>query len=251
MDKVLTRSIGDIFIVTLNRPTLRNAIDHETSELLVEAFSYFDKSDQYKVGILTGTQESFCSGADLKTIAESSEGAPRLHQGGSAPLGVSRMRLSKPIIAAIEGHAVAGGLELALWCDLRVAAEDAVFGVYCRRFGVPLVDGGTIRLPRLIGQSHAMDMVLTGRAVKGIEAKNMGLINRMCDPGNALTTAIDLAKQLTAFPQICMRSDRLSLLEQWSLTEAQALSNETRRGKQVLESGETLNGAQKFIKGGY
>ncbi|MGI9571526.1 MAG: crotonase/enoyl-CoA hydratase family protein, partial [Desulfobulbia bacterium] len=188
---------------------------------------------------------TFCSGADLKSIA-TSDGAPTLNLEGHAPLGVSRMQLSKPVIAAVEGYAVAGGLELALWCDLRVAASDAIFGVYCRRFGVPLVDGGTVRLPRLIGQGHAMDMILTGRAVSGKEALSMGLVNRLTSKGKSLETALALAESLCHFPQTCMRSDRLSTLEQWAMSEQQALINESSRGLQVLQSGETLSGAKRF-----
>jgi enoyl-CoA hydratase len=173
----------------------------------------------------------------------------RLDEDGDAPLGVSRMRLNKPVIAAVEGHAVAGGLELALWCDLRVAAEDAVFGVYCRRWGVPLVDGGTIRLPRLIGQSHALDLILTGRGVSGQEALMMGLANRIVPKGKALEAALALAADLARFPQGCLRSDRLSAYEQWDMNMDAALRNETRRGMQVLRSGETLEGARRFAAG--
>lgn len=249
--KVIIEIKQDICIVTINRPDVKNAIDQETANLLFKAFTDFDHNDELKVAILTGSKGTFCAGADLKTIAQDYDGAPQLQLEGQAPLGVSRLRLSKPVIAAIEGYAVAGGLELALWCDLRVAAEDAVFGVYCRRFGVPLVDGGTIRLPRLIGQSHAMDMILTGRAIQGEEAKQMGLANRLTQKGQVMSEAIALAQSLARFPQKCMRSDRLSVLEQWSLPENEALINETKRGLEVLNSGETLAGAKRFVKGDY
>jgi len=246
MAKIITEIINDTFIVSINRPEVKNAIDGETADLLFEAFTSFDSNSDLKVAILTGTGDAFCSGADLKSIANEQGGAPHLTVDGKAPLGISRLRVTKPTIAAVEGYAVAGGLELALWCDLRVAAEDAVFGVYCRRFGVPLVDGGTIRLPRLIGQSHAMDLILTGRGVKGEEAKSMGLANRITPPGRALNEAIKLAEKLGAFPQFCMNSDRMSTLEQWSLNEREALKNEAVRGIQVLNSGETLSGAKRF-----
>lgn len=246
--KITTKTLSNhILLVSINRPEVKNAVDGETAELLHQAFTEFDQNDQLKVAILTGSGGVFCAGADLKTIATDPAKAPKLQEEGMAPLGVSRLRLSKPVIAAVEGYAVAGGLELAIWCDLRVAAEDAVFGVYCRRFGVPLVDGGTVRLPRLIGQSHAMDLILTGRGVSGEEAKMMGLVNRMVPKGQALATAIQLAESLTAFPQLCMRSDRLSALEQWELDEEKALQNETKRGLNVLGSGETVAGAKRFV----
>jgi len=251
MPKVVTETRDNILIVKINRPDVKNAIDGETADLLYESFMDFDKVENYKVAVLSGVDGVFCSGADLKSIASDLSTAPQLQNEGRAPLGVSRLRLSKPVIAAVEGYAVAGGLELALWCDMRVAAEDAVFGVYCRRFGVPLVDGGTIRLPRLIGHSHAMDMILTGRGVNGQEAKAMGMVNRLTHSGQALGEAIVLAKQIAAFPQTCMRSDRMSVLEQWDLSIEQALRNETKRGLRVLESGETVAGAKKFIQGDY
>ena len=249
MAKVITEVKGSIFIVTINRPEFKNAVDGETAEKLNESFEHFDRNDDLDVAILTGSDGVFCSGADLKSIANETSSAPRLELTGNAPLGISRMGISKPVIAAVEGYAVAGGLELALWCDIRVAADDAIFGVFCRRFGVPLVDGGTIRLPRLIGQSHAMDMILTGRGVRGDEAKQMGLANRIVEKGKTLSKSLELAKSLCKFPQKCMRSDRLSALEQWSMSEAEALINETRRGMEVINSGETLAGAKRFIKG--
>lgn len=234
-------------IITINRPTVRNAVDGPTAAELAAAFRAFDADDSQAVAILTGAANTFCAGADLKAV--SSGNGNRVAESGDGPLGVSRMLLSKPVIAAVEGHAVAGGLELALWCDLRVAAADAVFGVYCRRWGVPLVDGGTIRLPRLIGQSHAMDLILTGRGVSGDEARAMGLVNRLTEPGAALATALELAGQLAAFPQRCLRSDRASVYAQWSLPEHAALLQETRLGRQVIRSGETREGASRFAAG--
>lgn len=249
MSKVVTEIKDEVLIVSINRPEVKNAIDGETADLLYDSFVAFDKNEKLKIAILTGVGGVFCSGADLKSIADNQGSEPKLNLEGRGPLGISRLRVSKPTIAAVEGYAVAGGLELALWCDMRVAAEDAIFGVYCRRFGVPLVDGGTIRLPRLIGQSHAMDLILTGRGVKGDEAKSMGLTNRLTSGGNAMSEALKLAIQLCNFPQVCMNSDRMSLLEQWSLDEKQALINESKRGLQVLASGETLSGAKRFVKG--
>ncbi len=247
MEKVTIEHRDNIYIVTINRPEAKNAIDHETASLLFHAFERFDNDDSFQVGILTGSNNSFCAGADLKSISAQSDLAPKLTLEGRAPLGVSRMRLSKPVIAAVEGYAVAGGLELALWCDLRVAADDAVFGVYCRRFGVPLVDGGTIRLPRLIGHGRAMDMILTGRDVTGVEALEMGLANRVVPSGQALTHALKLAQKIASFPQTCLRSDRLSVIEQWDLPESEALLNESKRGLKVIESGETVEGAKRFV----
>lgn len=248
MSKVLTQVYDDILVVSINRSEVKNAVDGETADLLYDAFEAFDKNENLKVAILNGMGGVFCSGADLKSIAQNEGSAPKLEVEGKAPLGISRLRVSKPTIAAIEGYAVAGGLELALWCDMRVAAEDAIFGVYCRRFGVPLVDGGTIRLPRLIGQSHAMDLILTGRGVQGKEAQMMGLANRLTAPGKSFDEALELANQLCKFPQVCMNSDRMSVLEQWSLDENEALKNETQRGLNVLASGETLSGAKRFVE---
>jgi enoyl-CoA hydratase len=237
----------NIAIVTINRPKARNAVDRSTAAELAGAFRAFDKDRHLDVAILTGAGGHFCAGADLKAIA-SAEGN-RMSEDGDGPMGPTRMLLSKPVIAAVEGYAVAGGLELALWCDLRVAATDAVFGVFCRRFGVPLVDGGTIRLPRLIGQSHALDLILTGRGVSGEEALRMGLANRLAEPGQALETAVELARLIASFPRRCMRSDRMSAYEQWPLDLASALRNEFRRGTEVVASGETTGGATRFAKG--
>lgn len=238
---------GPIAVVTINRPEVRNAVNRETAEALASAFRDFDADQELAVAILTGAGGYFCAGADLKAVATG--GGNRTTTTGDGPMGPSRMRLSKPVIAAVEGFAVAGGLELSLWCDMRVAASDAVFGVYCRRWGVPLVDGGTVRLPRLIGESHAMDLILTGRGVSGEEALRMGLANRIVEPGTALAAARELGAQIAAFPQRCMRSDRLSALEQWDLDFEQAMANETKRGLEVINSGETREGAARFAAG--
>lgn len=239
----------EVTIITINRPEVRNAVDRATAEALATAFREFDEDETAKVAILTGANGFFCAGADLKAVSKSDGSSNRVRVEGDGPMGPTRMLLSKPVIAAIEGYAVAGGLELAVWCDLRVAAEDATFGVFCRRFGVPLVDGGTIRLPRLIGMSHAMDMILTGRPVQAEEAKAMGLANRVVAPGSALAEAIQLAKQIGAFPQTCMRNDRISSYEQWTLTLDEALINETERGLNAIKEGETVSGATRFTKG--
>ncbi len=244
---VTTQTRGPVRIVTLDRPHARNAVDRATAEALAEAFRAFDADDSVSVAVLTGANGTFCAGADLKAVAS---GEPnRVEEAGDGPMGPTRLSLSKPVIAAVEGHAVAGGLELALWCDLRVAAKSAVFGVFCRRFGVPLIDGGTIRLPRLIGLSRAMDMILTGRAVGADEALSFGLANRVCEDGAALESAITLAEQIAAFPQACLRHDRQSALTQWSLTQGDALLAETRLGLKTLASGETVAGAARFTGG--
>ena len=239
---------GPIAVVTIDRPEVRNAIDGSTAKQLAESFQNFESDDALSVAVLTGADGTFCSGADLKAVS-SDQNNLRVDLEGDGPLGCTRMSLSKPVIAAVEGHAVAGGLELALWADLRVAANDAVFGVYCRRWGVPLVDGGTIRLPRLIGQSHANDMILTGRGVSGQEAFNMGLANRLCSPGMALSEAQNLAQQLAEFPKLCLRSDRRSSYEQWGMSFEDALRNETVLGRETIESGETREGATRFAQG--
>ena len=236
-----------VAIVAINRPEARNAVDHPTAQALAEAFRRFDADDALSVAILTGAGGFFCAGADLKAVA--SGRGNRVTADGDGPMGCSRMLLSKPVIAAVEGFAVAGGLELALWCDMRVAARDAVFGVFCRRFGVPLIDGGTIRLPRLIGMSNAMDMILTGRAVSGDEALRMGLANRLVDKGKALEAARELAQQLGQFPQRCMRGDRMSAYEAWTLPLNEALANEYRYGIATIQSGETREGAERFRTG--
>jgi enoyl-CoA hydratase len=245
---VLTERQGPTFVVTINRPEVRNAIDGPTASGIAQAFREFDGDNTLSVAVLNGSGGTFCSGFDLKTVADGTR-TLRVSEEGDGPLGVTRMLLSKPVIAAVEGYAVAGGLEVALWCDLRVAADNAIFGVYNRRWGVPLVDGGTIRLPRLIGQSHALDLILTGRGVSGREALTMGLVNRLTRPGEALATALALADDLARFPQHGLRSDRLSVYEQWSLSWTEALSNETRRGLEVLRSGESEEGARRFAAG--
>jgi enoyl-CoA hydratase len=247
LNSVQTEANGDIWVVTIRRPEVRNAVDGPTARALADAFRAFDSDQRFRVAILTGAGGNFCAGADLKAVA-SAQGN-RLAEDGDGPMGPTRMLLSKPVIAAVEGYAVAGGLELALWTDLRVAARDAVFGVFCRRFGVPLIDLGTIRLPRLIGHSHALDLILTGRAVSGEEALRIGLANRLVESGRALDAALDLARSLASLPQTCLRSDRLSSYEQWSLPMAEAIRNEFRRGMQVIESGETALGAKRFASG--
>jgi enoyl-CoA hydratase len=245
--KLLYETEGPVAIVTINRPEVRNAVDSETAGLLYEAFGRFDADPGLSVAILQGAAGAFCAGADLKAVATG--GGNRVRAEGEGPLGCTRMLLSKPAIAAVEGHAVAGGLELALWCDLRVAARDAVFGVYCRRWGVPLVDGGTVRLPRLIGHSRALDMILTGRGVSGEEALDFGLANRLVGPGESLAAAKELARALAAFPQLCLRSDRLSSYEQWGMDIPSAIANEYARGIETIRSGETQEGARRFASG--
>jgi len=246
-DTVLVERRDAITVIAIDRPQVRNAVDRRTAEQLAAAFRSFEADEFQAVAVLTGAGGSFCSGADLQAIACGS--ANRVEVSGDGAMGPTRMSLSKPVIAAVEGHAVAGGLELALWCDLRVAAENAVFGVYCRRWGVPLVDGGTMRLPRLIDQSHAMDLILTGRGVSGEEARTMGLANRLVAAGRALDAAIELAQQLAKFPQRCLRSDRRGVLAQWGLSEERALRDETLRGLEVIRSGETEAGAERFLSG--
>ena len=236
-----------IAIVTIERPEARNAVNRPTALALAAAFRRFDSDASSSVAILTGRGGAFCAGADLKQIAA----GRRDHraESGDAPMGPTRLKLSKPVIAAIEGPAVAGGLELALWCDLRVAASDATFGVYCRRFGVPLMDLGTIRLPRLIGHSRAMDLILTGRGISGEEAERIGLANRIAAPGQALAVAKQLAHELARLPQMALRSDRLSAIEQWGLGWEQAVLNEYRLGIATIDSGETEAGARRFAAG--
>jgi enoyl-CoA hydratase len=238
---------GPVTVVTINRPERRNAVDGLCADHLRQAFTDFDADDTQSVAILTGANGTFCAGADLKAVAEGDRRPIPEH--GTGPMGPTRLTLSKPVIAAVEGFAVAGGIELALWCDLRVAAENAVFGVFCRRFGVPLCDLGTVRLPRIIGHGRAMDLILTGRAVEAPEALQLGLVNRVVAPGDALAAAKLLAHQLAELPQFCLRSDRMSALEQWGMTEEQAAVNEARRGQAVVASGETAEGAMKFFQG--
>jgi len=246
---VRTEVLDRAYVVTIERPEVRNAVDGPTAAALFEAFAAFDADDSVDVAVLTGAGGTFCAGADLKGIGEGRGNRVDEDVSLPGPMGCTRMLLGKPVIAAVEGFAVAGGLELALWCDLRVAASDATFGVYCRRWGVPLVDGGTIRLPRLIGHSRALDMILTGRGVGAEEALAWGLANRVCEPGGALDAALALAASLSAFPQACLRTDRLSSYEQWGMDLADAIANETRRGLVPIRSGETAAGAARFAGG--
>ena len=238
---------GSVALITLYRPEAKNAVDGPTAQALSAAFRRFDSDPALHVAVLHGAGGTFCAGADLKAIGGERSNSVALE--GDGPMGPTRMLLSKPVIAAVEGHAVAGGLELALWCDLRVAARDAVFGVYCRRWGVPLIDGGTVRLPRMIGHSHALDLILTGRGVSGDEARMMGLANMLVEPGQALEQALMLAERIARFPQTCLRSDRASSYAQWELPLGDALREETRLGMQVIGSGETLQGAARFAAG--
>jgi enoyl-CoA hydratase len=246
------RADGAVAIVTIDRPDVANAVDRPTAQELVDAFGRFEDDDTAAVAVLTGASGTFCAGADLKAMQE--PGAPRASRvkpDGDGPVGPTRMLLEKPVIAAVEGHAVAGGLELAVWCDLRVAAADAVFGVYCRRWGIPLMDGGTVRLARLIGHSHALDMILTGRGVSGEEALRFGLANRLVAPGQALAEALTLAQKVAARPQAALRSDRLSSYQQWSLALDDALANEYRHGMATLQTGEMLDGLSRYASGAW
>ncbi|MCY0997218.1 crotonase/enoyl-CoA hydratase family protein [Myxococcus sp. MISCRS1] len=243
---VRTEKNGPVTTVVLHRPEVRNAVDGATAQLLADAFRAFDADAESRVGVLHGDGGTFCAGADLKAVSEGR--MPRLQMDGDGPMGPSRMVLGKPVIAAIGGHAVAGGLELALWCDLRVVEEDAVLGVFCRRWGVPLIDGGTVRLPRLIGLSRALDLILTGRPVSAQEALGMGLVNRVVPKGQAREAAEALAREVAAFPQACMNADRASAYAQGGLSQEEALRQEFIRGVKVLES-ESVPGATRFAKG--
>lgn len=259
MDKAIavrSEISGSVTTVILDRPEARNAVDRPTAAALAHAFRAFENNAEAKVAVLWGAGGTFCAGADLKGIAQGGDKRnlvvpPRAGDAlaGDAPMGPTRMRLTKPVIAAVAGHAVAGGLELALWCDLRVAEDDAVFGVFSRRWGVPLIDGGTIRLPRLIGQSRAMDMLLTGRPVGAEEALAMGLVNRVVAKGESRAAAEALAAEIARFPEICLKGDRLSALEQWGLDEDAAYANEFARGMKALEANETFAGAARFAGG--
>ncbi|MFJ8077091.1 crotonase/enoyl-CoA hydratase family protein [Streptomyces sp. NPDC096176] len=244
---VRTERDGPVLTVILGRPEVRNAVDGPTALLLADAFREFEADKDAAVAVLWGEGGTFCAGADLKGIG--TERGNTVQAGGDGPMGPTRMRLSKPVIAAVSGHAVAGGLELAIWCDLRVAEEDAVFGVFCRRWGVPLIDGGTVRLPRLIGESRAMDMILTGRPVPAREAYDMGLANRLVPAGGARAAAEQLAREIAGFPQLCLRHDRLSVREQHGLSEPDALAAEYRHGIVPLTAGETRSGADRFTHG--
>jgi len=262
---VLIEDDGPVRVISINRPERRNAVDRDCADALYAAFQAFDEDDTVSLAVLTGVADqdgkgAFCAGFDLKYLAETGsadesfdvadpDDPKTAFENSRGPMGPTRMVLTKPVIAAVEGHAVAGGMELALWCDLRIVARSAVFGIYCRRFGVPLVDGGTLRLPRLIGQSRAMDLILTGRAVDADEAVSIGLANRCVPDGTALSAAIELGKDLSKFPQRCMRNDRLSVIEQWGLTHEEALRNEMRLGADTAGSGETVSGASRFSDG--
>jgi enoyl-CoA hydratase len=247
---------GSVTTVIIDRPHARNAVDRSTADMLAAAFAEFENDNNARVAVLCGAGSTFCAGADLKGVAEGrGNRVARIDPGAlsataaDGPMGPTRMRLSKPVIAAVSGYAVAGGLELALWCDLRVAEEDAVFGVFCRRWGVPLIDGGTVRLPRLIGQSRALDMILTGRAVDAQEALSFGLANRVVPKGAARQEAEKLARQIASFPQGCMRGDRLSVYEQFDLDYGRAMANEMEHGLETLRRGEAAKGAARFAQG--
>ncbi len=247
---VVIEKRGSIFTVIINRPDVKNAVDGPTAAALAQAFREFDDDDSFSVAVLCGAGGTFCAGADLKAVSSEDKSRNlRLEFTGDGPMGPSRMQLKKPVIAAVSGHAVAGGLELALWCDMRVMEETAVFGVFCRRFGVPLIDGGTVRLPRLIGMSHAMDLMLTGRPVEAVEAKTMGLANRVVPHGTSREAAEKLAEEISKFPQLCMQSDRMSAYEQWDKPFDEALMNEFERGMEPIKKGETLKGATTFANG--
>jgi len=245
---------GAVATVILERPGARNAVDPATARQLAAAFLEIERDDAIRVSVLWGAGGTFCAGADLKAVAAGWDANRLRAPDGAAddafgPMGPTRLQLEKPVIAAISGHAVAGGLELALWCDLRVMEDDAVLGVFCRRWGVPLIDGGTVRLPRLIGQGRALDLILTGRPVGAKEALTMGLVNRVVPKGAARVVAEALAEEIAAFPQGCLRADRRSACEQWSLSQTEALQQEYARGRAVLASGESAAGAARFVSG--
>jgi len=248
-DSVHVHRDGPVTVVTIDRPAVRNAVDRPTADALAAAFRDFEADPDASVAVLTGAGGTFCSGADLGGFADGRGNNISTDMDVDGPMGPTRMLLDKPVIAAVEGHAVAGGLELALWCDLRVAATDATFGVYCRRWGVPLVDGGTVRLSRLVGHSHALDLILTGRGVSGDEALSMGLANRLCEPGEALDRAVALGQHVAGFPQVCLRNDRRSSYDQWGLPLGDALAREVDLGLETVRSGETLDGAARFVSG--
>jgi len=243
---------GPVTVVTIDRPEVANAIDRPTATALADAFRAFDDDPGQAAAVLTGAGGTFCAGADLKAMSEPGLArVSRVEPDGDGPVGPTRMLLSKPVIAAVEGHAVAGGLELAVWCDLRVAAEDAVFGVYCRRWGIPLMDGGTVRLTRLLGHSHALDLILTGRGVSGDEALRMGLANRVVATGTSLEHATRLAHEIASRPQAALRSDRLSSYEQWSLALRDAIANEYEHGMATLRTGELDGGLASYGSGAW
>ena len=242
---ILVSNDGPVRTITINRPECRNAVDPETAAALRNAFADFEADEFAQVAILSGARGNFCAGFDLKSVGS---GKGRYEPEGVGPMGPTRMLLTKPVIAAVEGYAVAGGLELALWCDLRVASETAIFGVFCRRWGVPLIDGGTVRLPRLIGQGRALDMILTGRPVAANEALSFGLANRVVPAGEAVVAAQTLAAEIAHFPNLCMKTDRMSAYRQWDSELAEALRYEGREGAKPLRA-EAVKGAARFTKG--
>jgi enoyl-CoA hydratase len=246
---VTTSYDGQVAVITIDRPERRNAVDSSSAAALLAAVETADADPEVAVIVLTGAGGFFCAGADLQALAEGDRGDIMPDADGPGPMGPTRLRTVTPVIAAVEGPAVAGGLELALWADLRVAASDATFGVYCRRFGVPLIDLGSVRLPRLIGHSRAMDLILTGRGIDGVEAERIGLVNRVTEPGTALATAIELGHELAALPQQCLRNDRASAIDQWGLSEDEAMRHEWMLGLETMSSGETLAGAARFAGG--
>lgn len=247
--KVIVEKKGNICSIGINRPEVKNAVDRETAQQLADAFREFERDESLHVAVLYGVGESFCAGADLNALSKDEGNQLEHDMSRDGPMGPTRMQLSKPVIAAVSGYAVAGGLELAIWCDLRVVEEDAVLGVFCRRFGVPLIDGGTQRLPRLIGQSRALDLILTGRPVHADEALSMGLANRVVEPGTARAEAEKLAEQIAGFPQVCMRSDREAVYKGFDLEFEKAIDLEFCLGIEVIESGETKEGATRFANG--
>ncbi len=245
---VIIEKKGFVTTVIINRPEVRNAVDRPTAEALADAFREFDSDEGARVAVFWGAGGNFCAGADLKAMARG-ENVNRVAEDGDGPMGPSRLRLSKPVIAAVSGHAVAGGLELALWCDLRVVERSAVFGVFCRRWGVPLIDGGTVRLPRLIGLSRALDMILTGRPVSAEEAFEIGLANRLVDDGRSREEAEKLAEAIAQFPQTCLRHDRLSAIEQFDFEFGEAMRNEFKHGLNAINGTEIIEGVKKFASG--
>lgn len=258
-DSVRISSDGEVTIITLDRPEVRNAVDRSTAKALADAFEAFDEDETQKIAVFYGANGTFCAGADLKAMFASGQresnavrdidAVDMAAHDKSGPMGPSRMTLSKPVVGAISGYAVAGGMELALWCDMRVVEEDAILGIFCRRWGVPLVDGGSVRLPRLIGHARAMDLILTGRPVNAEEALMMGLANRVVPRGKALDEALLLAKSIAEHPQVCMNNDRRSAIEQWDLAFGAAMANETRLGLETLASPQTKEGVTRFVGG--
>ncbi len=259
MTPVRSETLGEITVVTLDRRTVKNAVDRDTAEALAEAFLAFERDETQKVAVFHGANDTFCAGADLRAVMEGSSGGNRVSEPkvGAAfdpltaegPMGPSRMVLSKPVIGAISGYAVAGGMELALWCDLRLIDQTTVFGIFCRRWGVPLVDGGTVRLPRLIGHSRAMDLILTGRPVEADEALAIGLANRIVATGEVLEAAVEMAERIAKFPQTCLRNDRMSAYEQWGLPYDQAMHREYELGMASLSSPEMREHVAGFVSG--